>query len=101
MDLLILRPLCPKTGHHLFEGGAGGGQKFWLRRLQSMGSLMMVTSNRGPMVTHQAAAFQGGGSNLGRRRLPSAPPPYLPHKGLNRRPKHLRQPALPFGHCPS
>ena len=56
MDFLILRPLPPKTGYHFFEGGGwgwvgGGGQKFLLNRLQTVGTHGADNTACGPMVT--------------------------------------------------
>ena len=37
MDFLILRPLSPETAYHFFWAGVGGGQRFVLRSLCSVG----------------------------------------------------------------
>ena len=65
-----------------------------------MGDAAFITTTPCQMVTHPAPDFSVGGSNPGRWTAAAPPLPYWPHQSSNRRPKRLRPPALPFGHCP-
>ena len=105
MDFLILRPLSPKTGYHVFGGWGGGGvggggQKFLLNRLQAVGTHCVHHTASGPMVTQPIPDLQASIRILVCRILapPPAAAPKWPDQGSNRRQHGCRFAALPLGH---
>ena len=55
MEFLILRPLSPKTGYQVFEGGVGGGEwggsKVFAQKASSSGEAHRYHRTAGRMVT--------------------------------------------------
>ena len=71
MGFLILRPLSPKTGYHLFEGGVGvgvggggGGSKVFAQKAPSRG--ISLSHHRRLKGNAADAKLSVGGSNPGR-----------------------------------